>query len=336
MNKVSGEIMMNIVIGIDVSKEKIDCAWLRDLETGKVKTKVLKNNANGFKSLINWAEVNTQQPLSTIRFVMEATGIYHEALAYALHAAGAGVCVVNPAYIHNYAKSLGTRSKTDKKDSVTIARFGATHSLEAWQPEADEIRHLKALITRHEAIEKDLQRENNRLEKAEITQISVEVINSINTVIKELTKEKDRIRKLIDEHIEQHPTLKQDAILLKSIPGVGPVIAQRMIALIHSRQFVSAKQCSAFIGLNPVIRESGTSVRGRSHLSKMGDAKIRAKLYMAAVVAIQHNPDIKQQYERLLQNGKSKMVALGAAMRKLVQICFGVLKHQTPYQPQVV
>ncbi len=328
--------MMNIIIGIDVSKAKIDCAWLRDLETGKVKTKVLKNNAAGFQSLINWAEVNTQHPLSSIRFVMEATGIYHEALAYALHATGAEVCVVNPAYIHNYAKSLGTRSKTDKKDSVTIARFGATHGLEVWQPEADEIRHLKALIARHEAIEKDLQRENNRLEKAEITQVSIEVISSINTVIKELTKEKDRIRKLIDEHIDQHPTLKQDAILLKSIPGVGPVIAQRMIALIHSRKFISAKQCSAFIGLNPVMRESGTSVRGRAHLSKMGDAKIRAKLYMAAVVAIQHNPDIKQQYERLLQNGKSKMAALGAAMRKLVQICFGVLKHQTPYQPQVI
>ncbi len=326
---------MNIIIGIDVSKVKIDCAWLRDFKTGKVKTKVLKNNADGFQSLINWVELKTQQPLSSICFVMEATGIYHEALAYALHAAGADVCVVNPAYIHDYAKSLGTRSKTDKKDSIVIARFGATHSLTLWQPEADEIRHLKALIARHEAIEKDLQRESNRLEKAEITQVSVEVISSINTVINELTKEKNRIRKLIDEHIDQHPTLKQDAALLKSIPGVGPVISQRMIALIRSRNFISARQCSAFIGLNPVIRESGTSVRGRSHLSKMGDAKIRAKLYMAAVVAVQYNPDIKQQYDRLLKNGKTKMVALGAAMRKLVQICFGVLKHQVPYQPQL-
>jgi len=328
--------MMNIIIGIDVSKATIDCAWLRDIETSKVKTKVLKNKAEGFQSLINWAELNTQQPLSTIRFVMEATGIYHEALAYALHAAGAEVCVVNPAYIHNYAKSLGKRSKTDKKDSIVIARYGAAHSLELWQPEADEIRHLKALIDRHEAIEKDLQRESNRLEKAEITQVSAEVISSINTVIIELTKEKNRIRQLIDDHIDQSPTLKKDATLLKSIPGVGPVITQRMIALIHSRKFISARQCAAFIGLNPVMRESGSSVRGRSRLSKMGDAKIRAKLYMAAVVAIQYNPDIKRQYERLLKNGKSKMAALGAAMRKLVQICFGVLKHQTPYQPQTI
>jgi len=327
--------MMKTMIGIDVSKAKIDCAWLRDLKTGKVKTKVFKNNLEGFQLLIKWVENNTQQPVAAICFVMEATGIYHEALAYALHDAGAMVCVVNPAYIHDYAKSLGVRNKTDKKDSVVIAHFGVTHHPAPWQPEAPEIRQLKALIARYEAIEKDLQRENNRLEKAEITQVSHEVISSINTVINELAKELKRIKQLIDDHIDQRPTLKQDSILLKSIPGVGPVISQRMVALIRSRSFVSARQCSAFIGLNPVIRESGSSVRGRSHLSKMGDAKIRAKLYMAAIVAIQYNPDIKQQYERLLKNGKTKMAALGAAMRKLVQICFGVLKHQIPYQPQV-
>lgn len=324
------------MIGIDVSKEKIDCAWLRDIETSKVKTKVLKNNPEGFKSLIDWAVRNTKQPIKVIHFVMEATGIYHEALAYALHDAGATVSVVNPAYIHDYGKSLGSRTKTDKKDSVIIARYGATQHPGSWHPEPSEIRHLKALITRYEAIEKDLQRESNRLEKAEITQVSLDVIESINHVTKELTKEKKRIRKLIDDHINRYPSLKQDRTLLESIPGVGTVISQHMIALVRSRHFSTAKQCSAFIGLNPVIRESGSSVRGRSHLSKMGDARIRAKLYMAAVVAIKHNPDIKQQYERLLKNGKTKMAALGAAMRKLVQICFGVLKHQTPYQPQVV
>ena len=104
---------------------------------------------------------------------------------------------------------------------------------------------------------------------------------------------------------------------------------------VRSRVFVSATQCAAFIGLVPVQHESGSSVRGRAHLSKAGNAQVRAKLYMAAVVAIQHNPDIKAQYQRLLRAGKTKMSALGAAMRKLVHICFGVLKHQQPYQAQV-
>ncbi len=237
--------------------------------------------------------------------------------------------------MHNYAKSLGARTKTDKKDSLIIAHFGATQSPLLWQPEAIEIRQLKALIARYAAIEKDILREKNRLEKSQITQVCREVVYSIKTVITQLGEEKDRIKKLIDDHINQHPQLKQDRDYLQSIPSVGPVISQYMVALIRSRNFTSAKQCSAFIGLNPIQPESGSSVRGRAHLSKAGNAKIRAKLYMAAIVAIKHNPDIKQQYERLLKKGKSKMSALCAAMRKLVQICFGVLKHQTPYQSQV-
>jgi len=326
---------MITIIGIDVSKDKNDCTWLRDTETSKVKTKALKNNPDGFQALIDWTIKNTEQPIDAVHFIMEATGIYHEALAYALHKAGAKVSIVNPAHMSSYAKSLGSRSKTDKKDSVVIARFGATQSPSLWKPEADEIRELKALITRYEAIDKDCQRESNRLEKAEFTQVSQDVIDSINTVILELTKEKIRIKQLIDDHINHHPQLKKDRAFLESIPSIGPVLSRYMVALIHSRDFITAKECSAFVGLNPIMHESGTSIRARPHLSKMGNAKRRSKIYMADVVAIQHNPDIKRQYERLLKNGKSKMSALGAAMRKLVQICFGVIKHQAPYQPQV-
>jgi len=111
-----------------------------------------------------------------------------------------------------------------------------------------------------------------------------------------------------------------------------------MLSVIRSRTFNSASQCAAYLGLNPIQHESGTSVRRKARLSKAGDARVRAKLYMAAVVCIQqqHNPDIKRQYERLIKKGKAKMSALGAAMRKLVHICFGVLKHQTLYQVQAV
>ncbi len=151
----------------------------------------------------------------------------------------------------------------------------------------------------------------------------------------QLKVERKRLENLINQHLNQHPNLKKDRALLESIPGIGPILSRLMIAVIRSRHFTAAPQCAAFVGVVPVQFESGSSVRGRSRLSKAGNANIRAKLYMAAVVAIQHNPDIKQQYERLLKNGKSKMSAIGAAMRKLVQICFGVLKHQTPYQSRV-
>jgi len=325
---------MNIT-GIDVSKLKLDCAWMTEV-SGKIKNKVFPNTPKGHHDLMQWAMKQSKKPIEQHHFVMEATGIYHEAVAYALHQTGASVCVVNPAQMKDYARSLGARTKTDKKDSIVIARFGLTQSPRIWQPEREEIRTLKALISRLEAVEQDIQREANRLEKAEISKSSVEVIVSIQTVSVELQKEKKRLETLINHHINQHPQLKNDRALLESIPGVGPVVSRLMLSIIHSRNFKSASQCAAFMGLTPVQRESGSSLRGRAHISKAGNPKARAKLYMAAISATKYNPDIKRQYLRLVKNGKMKMSALCAAMRKLVHICFGVLKHQIQYQPQAV
>ncbi len=323
------------IIGIDVSKAKLDCLWLRDPGRLKVKSKVFPNTPAGHTALVAWALKQTGAAVTELHAVMEATGIYHEGLAYALHEAGARVSVVNPTQLRDYAKSLGARTKTDKKDALVIARFGVSQQPRLWQPEPPEVRRLKALIARLEAVKQDIQRELNRLEKARITDTSVEVVASIETVHRQLNEEKTRLEALIDDHIDQHPGLKQDRALLESIPGVGPVISQQMVALLRGRAFTSAGQCAAFLGLVPVQHESGSSVRGRARLSKAGNARLRAKLYMAAIVATRFNPDIRGQYERLLQHGKCRMSALGAAMRKLVQICFGVIKHQMPYLPRV-
>ena len=323
---------MNI-IGIDVSKEKLDCAWPR--EEGKLKTKIFSNTITGWKELIEWSLKNTGLEIEQLHFVMEATGIYHEQLATSLYDAGAKVSVVNPAQVKCYAQGLGVRTKNDKKDSVVLARYGLKENPKLWQPEVLEIRTLKALIARLDGIEKDLQREKNRQEKALISKAPEEVLISLIQMIELLETEKQRLDRLIEEHINKHEKLKENKALLESIPGVGKVIATRMLMVIGSRQFESASQCSAYLGLVPVQHESGSSIKGRSRLSKAGNPVIRAKLYMAAVVATRYNPDIKAQYERLTSKGKSKMSALGAAMRKLVQICFGVLKHQQPYQPQM-
>ena len=123
-------------------------------------------------------------------------------------------------------------------------------------------------------------------------------------------------------------------VLVKSIPAVGDVLSREMLAVLNSRNFVKASQAAAFVGVVPKLWESG-KMKGRTTLCKNGPGRLRAVLYMAAIVAIKYNPDIKLQYKRLLKAGKTKMQALGAAMRKLVQICFGVLKHQCEYQPQV-
>ena len=319
-------------IGIDVSKDKLDCAWLR--EQDRLKTKVVANKLTGWQELLDWTLKNTGLAITEHHFVMEATGIYHEQLATFLYEAGAKVSVVNPAQVKFYAQGLGVRSKNDKKDSVVLARYGLKENPKPWQPEVEEIRTLKALLARFDGIEKDLQREKNRQEKAQHALAPDEVIHSLNLIIAQLESEQQRLDKLIEEHINKHDKLKENKALLESIPAVGKVIATRMLMVIGSRQFEDAHQCAAYLGLVPVQHESGSSVKGRARLSKAGNPVIRAKLYMAAVVAIRYNPDIKAQYERLTSKGKSKMSALGAAMRKLVQICFGVLKHQQPYQPQ--
>ncbi len=325
---------MNYFVGIDISKDKFDCLWLKDTESLKVKTRVFENRPAGFKQLRGWLEKNISVDLSDIYVCMEATGIYHEALAYALYDMGVNVSVVNPAQVRDFAKGLGVQNKTDKKDSLVLARYVALTQPRLWEPEAEEIRTLKALLSRLSALEADRLRELNRLEKAEIAQGTKAVIGSIQYMIEQLEKERARLEQQIDDHIDKHPQLKQDKELLLSIPAVGKVLSREMLCVLRSRRFESASQVAAYMGVVPKLHESGT-LKGRTSLSKKGPARLRAKLYMAAVVATQYNPDIKDQYERLVKAGKTKMQALGAAMRKLAQICFGVLKHQNEYRHQV-
>ncbi|MEY3201911.1 MAG: hypothetical protein RIR70_1461 [Pseudomonadota bacterium] len=116
-----------------------------------------------------------------------------------------------------------------------------------------------------------------------------------------------------------------------SIPGVGPQVGNNLLSVMHNHQFRSAEQLAAYLGLGPVEHQSGSSVRGKARLSKAGPARIRAVLYMTAVTSIKHNPHIKALCQRLLARGKAKMAAIGAAMRKRVHLCFGVLKTRRPY-----
>lgn len=325
---------MRNYVGIDVAKNKLDVAWLRDPEKVKIKTKAVPNHKDGFVQLVSWLRDQISADLTSIHVVLEATGVYHEAVAYALASEGVAISIVNPARVRDFAKGLGTQHKTDKKDSVILARFGALIRPDLWEPERPEIRELKALLARLSMLEKDQRREQNRQEQAVISDASQVVLASIEGMIAQLQREIERVKQQIDHHIDNYPDLKKDRELLLTIPAVGEVVSRNLLALLHSRNFKNAGQVAAFVGLVPKIRQSGQWV-GYSRLSKSGDGEIRAKMYLAAVVATKHNPDIRAQYERLLKAGKRKMQAIGAAMRKLVQICYGVLKHQSEYQPQV-
>lgn len=320
-------------IGIDVSKGKLDCLWLRDPERNKVKTKVFRNHPDTFPALLHWLQENTGEAADQLHVYLEATGIYHEPLAYWLHDVGVWVHVLNPAQVRHHAQGGGVRSKTDRTDSLLLARYGYERSPAPWRPEPPAVRELKRLVERLDTVEADLQREENRLEKAQFNG-DAQAEESIHHMLAALRAERDRLHAAIDDHFDHHPHLKQDRALLETIPGIGRVLSSYLVAALRSREFASARQAAAFFGLVPIHEESGTSVRKRTRLSKAGAPKLRQKLYMAAVTATRYNPDIRAQYLRLGKRGKAKMAAIGAAMRKLVHIAYGVLKWQTVYQPR--
>jgi transposase len=318
-------------LGMDVAKAKLDCCLLLDEASAKRKTKVVNNTRSGIADLLAWIakqQVSSQQ----LHVVMEATGVYHEQAALALADAGITVSIVNPAQVRDFGRGLAVRTKTDGVDSLVLARYGALLKPAAWTPPAPEARMLQALLARREAVAQDLQRERNRQEKARATDTPERIRQSLADSIEFLVKQLAGLQQDIDLHIDRHPNLKDDMALLQSIPAVGPQVGGNLLSVMHSHDFGSAEQLAAYLGLVPVERQSGSSVLGRARLSKAGPARIRAVLYMAAIVATRYNPHVKAVYERLIARGKSKMSALGAAMRKLVHLCFGVLKTRKPYQ----
>jgi len=318
-------------LGMDVAKAKLDCYLLLNEANGKRKTKVVNNTKPGIADLLAWAAKQNVFP-EELHVVMEATGVYHEQAAMALADARVMVSIINPAQVKDFGRGLAVRTKTDGVDSFVLARYGALLKPAAWTPPSPEARMLQALLARREAIAQDLQRERNRQEKADATDTPERIRQSLADSIEFLVKQLEQLQQDIDGHIDQHPGLKNDLALLQSIPAVGPQVGSNMLAVIHSHDFGSAEQVAAYLGLVPVERQSGSSVLGRAKLSKAGPARIRAVLYMAAIVATRYNPHVKAVYDRLIARGKSKMSALGAAMRKLVHLCFGVLKTRQPYQ----
>jgi transposase len=262
---------------------------------------------------------------------MEPTASYHELAAFALCDAGCIVSLINPAHLRRYAQAVGVRSKTDAADSALLARYGAAEKPEAWMPPSPSVRALRALLARRDAVAEDLQRERNRAEKMEVTQVPESVRQSLREVTAFLEAQLARLQREINQHIDNDPDLRGKRELLLSIPAVGERVAQSMTALLASRSFGSAEQLAAYLGLVPVDWQSGSSIKGRPHMSKAGPAHLRKLLYMPAIVAVKHNPHIRALYQRLIARGKPKMAAIGAAMRKLAHLCFGVVHSGRPY-----
>jgi len=320
-------------IGVDVSKGKLDCAAVT--EAGEVldRSRSFKNTKEGICALLKWCRKISDS--DGLRVVIEATAAYHEMVALHLSEANVFVAIVNPFHVRSLARGLAILGKTDALDAVVLGHYGRFAKLRKWVAPAADLVALKASLLRLDAIEADLLREQNRREQALVRQSSPAIIRSMDASIRFLKRQRKSMQRVIEVAVETAPDIAEDVARLRTIPGVGEKTANRMTAVLRLHDFKSARQASAFLGLVPVEHRSGTSVYRKPRLSKAGNPKIRAGLYMAAVVAMRVNPDIKALYERLVARGKPKMAALGACMRKLVHICFGVLRSRRQYEPQV-
>lgn len=315
------------VVGIDVSKLKLDIALLFN---GKVKSKVLDNSAAGHRSLLEWLG-KSKAPMEAMHVCMEATGVYYEALALALHQAGLKVSVVNPSCIKGFGQGENIRNKNDAIDAGLIARYCAAMAPGLWTPPPVEQRQLRAWSLRIQALKDIRQQEENRLEAHTVTGME-DVAAHVITHIKWLDAEIKKLEKDVDDHIDRHPRLRHDAALISSIPGIGATTVARILGHLGDiRRFDSAKALSAFIGVTPKQRSSGTSLKGRTMISRKGSTSLRAALFMPSMVARRHNPILKRFAERLLATGMAKKAVVCAVMHKLTHLIFGVIRTGKPF-----
>ncbi|MFA5190698.1 MAG: transposase [Verrucomicrobiia bacterium] len=312
-----------IPLGIDIAKLKFDAA-LR-LSDGRWVQQAFPNTPEGFQTLQQWWQQHASGP---VHVALEATGRYGDRLALWLYQHQVCLSLLNPARVKAFARSRAERNKTDRVDARTLAAFVASHHPRSWQPRAEKFNQLQALVRRREQVQQLLQQESNRLEE-----VPAIVEGSVRQVMALLKKQIQALEQRLETHFEMHEDLAEKQRLLCSIPGIGPVSSTKLLAELPVEQLQDSRQASAWVGVCPQRRESGSSVRRRGRMSKEGRGDLRRALYMPALVAMRHNPVLKVFAERLLAHGKSKKAVAGAVMHKLLRICFAVLKHSCRFDP---
>lgn len=293
----------------------------------KWRHKAFTNNNQGFESLRDWLTVQCGD--AQIRVCMEATNIYWEALAQYLCDSGFYVSVINPALAKAHVQALGLRSKSDAIGSKGLALFGAQMQPAAWVAPSASERRLRSLVLRLQSLIEMQTQESNRTETAR-----ADVLPSLQTHLKWLAQEIKRIEKEISDTLDDDPDLKRKRQLLDSIPGIGQKTLSTLLAYgLADGRFANARQFAAFAGLSPRIYESGSSVKGKPRMSKVGHSALRKALFMPAMVTLYKTTWGKVFRDRLAANGKAPKLMIGAMMRKLVQVAFGVLQSGKPFDP---
>ena len=307
-------------VGTDVSMAKLDVAT-----TGDTPHRVYAYNDRGMKQLAK--NLTTRNPQ---RVVLEATGGIERRLAVALVQHGLPVAVVNPRQVRDYAKAFNRLAKTDKIDAQIIADFAQTVQPRLFKIPGKNRQKIQALVTRRRQVQHTITQEKNRRGRAEDREMRKMIQQAVRLYEKQLAQINEQIEQLI---ADDQP-MQQRAAMIQSVPGFGPVVTGVLLAELPELGQLNRQQVAKLVGVAPVNRDSGM-MRGK-RTTGGGRHTIRNPLFMAAMVAAQHNPKIKAFYQRLLANGKPKRVALVACMRKLLVILNTMIRNNQTwqYQPQ--
>jgi len=308
----------SIVIGIDVSKVRLDVAVRPSGEQTSV-----TYDADGMTTLVT--QLNQIQPA---RIVVEASGGWERSLVRALVEAALPVLVVNPRQVRDFAKATGQLAKTDALDAQVLARFAEVIRPPLRVLPDAQTQELAAVLARRRQVLTMQRAEQNRLALA-----PARVQKRIEVHLRWLRAELARLEEDLDDMIQQSPVWRAREDLLQSVPGIGPVMSRTVLAELPELGLLNRKQIAALVGVAPFNRDSG---RWRGHRTIWGGrASVRTALYMAALVATRWNPVIRQFYQRLRAAGKAPKVALVAAMRKLLTMLNAMMHHGTPWRPVV-
>lgn len=316
------------ILGIDVAELTFDAVLLHG-GGGRRRRRTFQNDQAGHARCLDWIAA---AGADRVHACLEATGRYGEDLALALHGAGHVVSVVNPARIRDFARSKLSRNKTDGIDAELVGEFRLLLRPAPWAPPSPARRRLRELVRLREALLASLTEYGNRAAAGPLCEPGRRALERVLAALREqLAAVEDAIQQLAATDAE----LAGQFALLTSIPGVGRMTAAGiLVELPDVRLFTGAKQAAAYAGLSPRNHRSGTSVNAPARLSKTGSACLRRLLYMPALTALRFNPVVRRLRDRLrAQNRLRPKQIVGAAMRKLLQLCYGVLKTGRPFDP---
>lgn len=323
-------------IGIDVSKDDLVVCYgtiNSELKQTISSAKCFKNNPAGFKTLISWANKLADNNLS-VWFVMEATGVYYENLAYFLSENGYQLTVLLPNKIKSFMRTLDNKSKTDNLDAYAITLFGLEKTLKKWQIPDNLFKKLKELTREYTNIKSLSTRAKNRIHAKEHShKPTAETLKRIKEQLNLYKQQLKEIQNEIQELIKQDTDLYNKINNIQKIEGVGLMTIVTIIAETNGFELIeSAKQLTSYAGIDVVHNQSGYST-GKTRISKKGNGYLRRALYMPALSASKHNHKLKEMYIRLVIKKNVKKVAITAIMRKLLLLIYTLWKKNAEYIP---